>query len=556
MDKNLDNQINNIKRLINYSRSKTLLEQSQNPNPKASVEVGPIKTHIGQSEIQISKYEDFTGKNLNPPYPQYCKYPDKAIEGTTEKPVIKDYCIYQGPKKIGPMYLPKTAKLQFIDSDGDYEEIMNNFSNKYPQTFSGWTDDQIGLFDLDLRRELPIGSLRQISIDSENYTLSMVRKKSEKVWFFYGFRNQDGFNYQEPKIEVTSDVGDVFWHEMVKMSNKGFDQMAALFCGDNSPFSAMGNVGLLSAISIEYKWSEFACDIFASLLMFFGPVGVTAGASIEFLHARDLWNKNDKFGAALSLIIGLLPIFGDLGAISLRQLVNTIGQKGFVKVISIFVNTIKFLSGDLPATVIWDSIRTLNKTERELLFKLYANSTTYLKKVELLPRTFEQILKKLNDLGYTDTWVHSSVKNILEVLENISPLKTLLNFGVQMSSIFTLIFGARIIQELGFTGTPTEEELEKIFLKLLENTKNTDLFKPLTDEEKIELFEKNYPCVLNHPNSEKINYGRIDRKTGETKPEIAYLIDGEVYTYDGLRTYNKSKLLTHSYDCNFKIFNQ
>jgi hypothetical protein len=332
--------------------------------------------------------------------------------------------------------------------------------------------------------------------------------------------------------------------------------MAALFCGDNSPFSAMGNVGLLSAISIEYKWSEFACDIFASLLMFFGPVGVTAGASIEFLHARDLWNKNDKFGAALSLIIGLLPIFGDLGAISLRQLVNTIGQKGFVKVISIFVNTIKFLSGDLPATVIWDSIRTLNKTERELLFKLYANSTTYLKKVELLPRTFEQILKKLNDLGYTDTWVHSSVKNILEVLENISPLKTLLNFGVQMSSIFTLIFGARIIQELGFTGTPTEEELEKIFLKLLENTKNTDLFKPLTDEEKIELFEKNYPCVLNHPNSEKINYGRIDRKTGETKPEIAYLIDGEVYTYDGLRTYNKSKLLTHSYDCNFKIFNQ
>jgi hypothetical protein len=162
----------------------------------------------------------------------------------------------------------------------------------------------------------------------------------------------------------------------------------------------------------------------------------------------------------------------------------------------------------------------------------------------------------LNDLGYTDTWVHSSVKNILEVLENISPLKTLLNFGVQMSSIFTLIFGARIIQELGFTGTPTEEELEKIFLKLLENTKNTDLFKPLTDEEKIELFEKNYPCVLNHPNSEKINYGRIDRKTGETKPEIAYLIDGEVYTYDGLRTYNKSKLLTHSYDCNFKIFNQ
>ena len=73
------------------------------------------------------------------------------------------------------------------------------------------------------------------------------------------------------------------------------DEFASLLCGDDSPFA-----GLFTIPWIEYKSEELFCDVLAGILMAFGPPGVAAGMAVEFLHAKDLWNKGDKVGSIVT----------------------------------------------------------------------------------------------------------------------------------------------------------------------------------------------------------------------------------------------------------------
>ena len=159
--------------------------------------------------------------------------------------------------------------------------------------------------------------------------------------------------------------------KLLKCQRLVSNKLSSLVCGEDSIFDEWfgtegKNVGAFKLIGIDYAYEEFWCDLLAGLMFFINPV---ASFSIEFAHAYDLWkNKNDKFGALISLSIGLIPLFGDIGSSVFKQLGTKIGKTSFVRVIGFITNYIKFLSGEVKPTVIWSALKNLSKEERSLVY--------------------------------------------------------------------------------------------------------------------------------------------------------------------------------------------
>lgn len=241
--------------------------------------------------------------------------------------------------------------------------------------------------------------------------------------------------------------------------NVDIDKLASLICGDDSPFA-----GLFEIPWIEYKSEELFCDFLAPILAAFGPVGIVAGLSIEFLHAKDLWNKGDKFGAVLSMTIGLLPIFGDLAAKSIRNLVKKIGNSGFVKVISVLTRLIKFLSGDLKASNLWGSFSKLSTDERELFNLIISISDEVLDRTQKLIPELESIKSKLSNIPFLSEYTDESIENIIDILKNGGIFKTLGDAVAQFGGIMGLIFTAEFLKHIGFSSDEelSEERIEEI----------------------------------------------------------------------------------------------
>ena len=320
-------------------------------------------------------------------------------------------------------------------------------------------------------------------------------------------------------------------------------------------------------IGVDYAYEEFWCDLLAGLMFFINPL---ASFSIEFVHAYDLWkNKNDKFGAIISLSIGLIPLFGDIGSSTFKSLATKIGKTSFVKVIGFITNYIKFLSGEVKPTVIWSAFKKLSKEERSFVYSFYASSRELITKSGNFKKYVDDAIIKLNESGMSTPLTKKSLEAVSEILTDTNLLKSTLNIGLQMGGIFTSILGASTIRALGQNPDDVmEESMEALYetLRTLEETEGKTLFeiinqtadKPSTDEEKKSIFKEKYPCVLNHPNAKEIKYNRRkDDKSTDREQEIAYDIDGTIYFYDGLRKRKgEPDIRLTEYSCDSSVFRQ
>jgi len=241
--------------------------------------------------------------------------------------------------------------------------------------------------------------------------------------------------------------------------------LASALCGDNSPFA-----GLFTIPWIEYKSEELFCDILAGALMTLGgPVGVAGGVAVEFLHAKDLWNKGDKIGAWISMTIGLIPIIGDAAGKGLRVLLKKIGSAGITKVARVFVMTLKFMSGEIKASRLILSMKNLSVSERKMLYNLWSTSSELVAKSKRLSSEFDNISKKLSELGYGGELVGKAVKKISEILDSGGPLKSFVDFLAQTGSIMGFVIGAEAMVALGHDPKDSSFETMNDILEFYKN---------------------------------------------------------------------------------------
>lgn len=235
------------------------------------------------------------------------------------------------------------------------------------------------------------------------------------------------------------------YENLVFRSNMSLDELSSALCGDNSLFA-----GLFKIPWIEYKSEELFCDVLAGALMVLGgPIGIVGGVAVEFLHAKDLWNKGDKTGAWISMIIGLIPVIGDVSAKGLRVLLKKIGTSGITKVARVFIMTLKFMSGEIKASRLILSMKNLSVSERKMLYNLWSTSSELVAKSKRLSSEFDNISKKLSELGYGGELVGQAVKRISEILDSGGPLKGFADFLAQTGSIMGFVIGAEAMVALG-----------------------------------------------------------------------------------------------------------
>lgn len=470
---NIENYINEINRLIKYDRSKTIIEQQKQPvGPRVDVEVGTISSSP-ISDIQTKKYkteDEITGKSFD--YPNYCGSPSYAISGNTNHPAYPDWCMYQSPK--GVMYFPKDSKVKkVVKNEDQWSDLFGSFLSS--PLGKGTLDDYFekvgdkrgpeierrlrrGLYDF-ITKIYPIGSVIRININGKQYNTILKGKLigdtnivnddgTERddfniVWDFKGYKSigNENIYYTPPTIEVLTASGtEIFAREASNMAIEGFEQLSSYLCGPESPFAGSEFFGF-------YKSETAVCDLTAMLFYIFGgPVGWVAGMGIEFLNAKSMWDEGDKLGATIATIFALIPIVGEGVGVVVKQAINTLGKNSFTRILSFISNFIRFLMGNVKAMDVWDMYKILSKEERKYVFEITsklsimsAETTKYLDEIYKIVKNSESIpgidMSKL-------------ANNIKYIIDNSNLIRGIGNLGAQFTSIFTLIFGISVVNEM------------------------------------------------------------------------------------------------------------
>jgi len=459
-------QLNEINRLMKYDRSKTIIEQQKEPvGPR--VDVGDISSTVIPNDIKVDGYgensfviKDFSGSEFG--YPKNCN-PDFVLDGDETKPAIKGYCIYKGfgDKKI---YVNEKDKVIFITKTNELMTMWDELVTKYP-SIDEWSDEKQNEFYDFLKEGYDFGTIRQIKSNSQIYVSRY--KFNNGSWIYSGLFNRGGHSYNEPKVTRVKDGWEIFRHDLTQEYLNPYvfntlDSVSEFLCGENSVLHDVWTLKIGNVM--EYPLEEIACDLLSVILMCFGPFGIAASISIEAAHARVLYNKGEKFGAALSLILGMLPLVGDVTAMALRKLTSKIGITGFTKVIGVITNLFRFYSGELKTTQIVRSLLTLSKEERKVFFEICSRMSYYIDEMTSWTDILIDLGKGFDERG---------IKIVSESIEKIAKLfatnKSLVGFGRwildaggQISGVMSLLLGSRAIAQLTDNKVMTEEEILEI----------------------------------------------------------------------------------------------
>lgn len=458
MERNIKKQLSEISRLMNYDRSKTIIEQE--------VEVGKPMVIQNDSTIKLPKnWYNYSGEQFD--YPNYCKYPDKALPGTPEKPVLRDYCIYKGPGNTKVYFRKDVA----IDTIQGREEIIKMYGKLEDKGLLKNLDDtQKDKLFYDMEKSFVEGSVKAFIIGDNTY-YSTISKTfgpqgpwSHKGWY------SNGRGYTQPKFEYVTDGWSEYYaglKDQVSKIDDVINELASFLCGDDSPFAG-GTVPILG-----YGTEELACDVMAGILMAVGgPYGVGAALAIEAMHAKDLYEKGDKTGAFISLTIGMLPLVGDAGAVILRRLIAKGGQKALTGVVKVLNMIVKFNTGEIGASKLWKSITQLSKDERALLQMLWSTSKETVSRAKRLSPEVGKLKSAIDELPESIKITEEGIETLSKMLEETKVLEKVGDIAAQFTSIFTLIFSTQFlatISGLDETEGLDEESLNKIN-QILNNT--------------------------------------------------------------------------------------
>jgi hypothetical protein len=277
--------VNRVKLLMGYDMSKTLNENTQN------IFEQPESRGLSPEQIQYQyrqKQEEQRKEELKK-YPNWCKYPDKALgipknpEGAEGEDAIlidkktgKRFCFYPSPsnKKNGEIQsIPIPEDSEIIWQDVPYiSDFADYLSNKYPK-------EDKELIITNLSKILPIGTVKGFWVGETYYTLYITRESGSQFWKFSYYRDsKTKKEYETPKwVDKRSDYQRF-------VDDYGFAiQIAA----------ALGTAiaGMLTGGAAWVLYAEIALE--AGL-----------GAAVGF---REL-EKGENVSAALSFITGALPM--------------------------------------------------------------------------------------------------------------------------------------------------------------------------------------------------------------------------------------------------------
>lgn len=189
MDNKLNEEIYRIKFLLNFDKSKSLIEQTS-------------------STIGYEAPSDATSVKLpnEPIKDDSCRYPDKAIEPPrhhfgSESGAISGFCYYPAPLVTGEggkggttgIYINRFSDIQFRDLI-DYVEIIEKVEKKYGSKEPAPNQPHIKDYISEI---LPLNTVRSFESDGKVYRTRISRKEFGK-WRFNGFWSDDGKLYVEP----------------------------------------------------------------------------------------------------------------------------------------------------------------------------------------------------------------------------------------------------------------------------------------------------------------------------------------------------------------------
>ena len=277
--------VNRVKLLMGYDMSKTLNENTQNIFEQPESRGLPPE----QIQYQYRQKQEEKRKEELKKYPNWCKYPDKALgipknpEGAEGEDAIlidkktgKRFCYYPSPsnQKMGDISsIPIPEDSEIIWQDVPYiSDFADYLSNKYPK-------EDKELIITNLSKILPIGTVKGFWVGETYYTLYITRESGSQFWKFSYYRDsKTKKEYETPKwVDKRSDYQRF-------VDDYGFAiQIAA----------ALGTAiaGMLTGGAAWVLYAEIALE--AGL-----------GAAVGF---REL-EKGENVSAALSFITGALPM--------------------------------------------------------------------------------------------------------------------------------------------------------------------------------------------------------------------------------------------------------
>jgi hypothetical protein len=208
--------VNRVKLLMGYDMSKTLNENTQHifEQPDNRFWSPEEREILARGEEQLKQRQS---QEESEKYPNWCKYPDKALgipknpEGAegedaiiVDKKTGKRFCYYPSPSnqkmgEINSVPIPEDSNIYFWDIQG-INDVVNKLLKKYPKL-----DEELLISNLS--KVFPIGSVRQFSIGNVDYVGYIILTKGTNLWKFGYYRNSETKQpYTPPKwIDKRSD---------------------------------------------------------------------------------------------------------------------------------------------------------------------------------------------------------------------------------------------------------------------------------------------------------------------------------------------------------------
>ena len=183
----IEDEIQRIRSLYLFDREKPILEQIDNTPPKEKKNIDNYMDNV------VKKLEYDTDITT---YPNYCKYPDKALEPPKfgeQRGLIDGYCYYASPtpnepNKTSGIHLPQNVEIIFQD-----QKSIINLRDKLVEKYENNIDPLKYLDSV-----LPLGTVAGFG----NYRAAVSRQSKNMKWSFKGYFDKNtGKPYTQPKWE-------------------------------------------------------------------------------------------------------------------------------------------------------------------------------------------------------------------------------------------------------------------------------------------------------------------------------------------------------------------
>jgi len=479
--------VNRVKLLMGYDMSKTLNENTQYifEQPDSRFMSPEEREILARGEEQLKQRQ---AQEESEKYPNWCKYPDKAlgipknpagVEGEEalliDKKTGKRFCYYPSPSNqkmgdISSIPIPEDSPIAFWDVEG-ISDTVNKFAKDYPK-------DDKKLLISNLSKVLPIGTVRQFNVGEEQYLGYLSRTEGDVLWRFGYYRN---FKTKKPYTPPE-------WVDNRSDYQRFVDEYG--FAIQITAAVATAIAGLLTGGAAWVLYAEIIIE--AGL-----------GAAVGF---REL-EKGENVSAALSFITGALPMlklskmFRGIPNEVFAELSEKLSKAGLTKSSNV-EDYVKFYNGlSESEQLVMSKLLTQDEVTRNLLLKELKTAVSddlpkiIIKELKNMVKSKPELLKSIS--FFNKIWARELSANAFFIL-----------LGILVNAAWGDVLNSEDLEKLKgvYINIPKELQKEMAFnllsndaevLKKLPQTKSFNSIKTFTKlEEKGKSWGKYYNTVM------------------------------------------------------------